>query len=238
VIQNVERLAKLLAAALLALFVTLIAAFFALAGVISVAAAQVVLIIAFLVGAVFIWVEVFPDERRKRVKIISIVVLAIVLGGLDWWTLKQKRAHLYIFRAEFHLNTTSPPPYENFANIMFRNESELGVHFKEYLSAESGDRFPDPEKQREEENKRFEHLLQTIPSRQAVDLELEAHGETYMSSPILIPYSQIKTMPQAVYFIGRIIYTDENGTHHTDFCKYIHNKPEPIFSCKEHNEAP
>lgn len=243
--QNLERIGKLLAAALLALFVTLIATFFALAGVISVAAAQVVLLFAFLVGVVFIWIEVFPNKRKKHWRSVSIVLLVFALGGLDWWTLKQKRAHLYVSNTQFSLgNTVTPRLPENFADVNLKNEGELDVHVVEYSRIAPGDVFlSDPPKQREVENRLFEGMLAKLSTTRSeelarVDIEIPAHGEQRLSHEIAIPYTVITTMAQGIYFMGRITYTDENGSHRTDFCTFIRNKSEPVFYCKGHNEAP
>lgn len=120
----------------------------------------------------------------------------------------------------------------------------MDIHIVEYARLATDEVFlDDPDKQRAVENKLFngmiDHLASATPAEMSRnELELQAHGERFASHAIPATYSQISTMTQGVYFMGRFIYTDENGTHHTDFCSFIHNKPEPIFNCKEHNEAP
>lgn len=241
IVPDLRSISKILAAALVALFVTLIATFLALAGVISTAGAQVVLIIAYFVGALFIWVDFFPKNATRK-KAVTIIVLGMLLGALDWWALKQKRAHLYVSRTQFVLGNAQAP--ENFVSIIFRNDSDMDIHIVEYARLATGDVFFDnPDKQRAVENSLFKGMLDHLASATPQDksrneLELQAHGDSFASGVIPATYSQISTMTQAVYFMGRMTYTDENGTHHTDFCNYIHNRSEPIFSCKGHNEAP
>lgn len=238
-VNNIERFKGLFAAALVGLFVALLALFLALAGVISMALTQIVLAIAFIIGAVFISWEVLPGSARW-LKIVVVCGLGIALVTLDWWALKQKRSHLYISRTQFSLEDDSPQGTQNFANVVFRNESDLDFHYKQLSRVTTDDTFPDDvAKQREVEDRLFAGMLERLHNTEnAPDLELPAHGETYMSSPVSLPRSMISIVPKALYFMGRIIYTDQNGTHHTDFCTFIHSKPQPIFYCKGHNEAP
>jgi hypothetical protein len=242
VIVNIDRMRGLLAAALVGLFVALVAMFLALAGVISMALAQVVLAFAFLVGAAFIWWEVFPDGSKRR-RTVVICALAIALTGLDWWTLKQKRTHLYVSRTQFLLDNNLPNLPQNVVDIFFRNDGDMDAHVVEFIKIKNAPSFSDEDKQRAIENEMFDELVASLAKATDTELkrhefELAAHGEQFMSHEIPAPYSSISRMPDALYFMGRLTYTDENGAHHTDFCNYIHNRPEPIFSCKGHNEAP
>jgi hypothetical protein len=178
------------------------------------------------------------------VKIVVICGLAVSLCVLDWWALKQKRTHLYVSRTQFLFGNTLPNTPENFVNVIFRNDGEMDAHVVEHFRIQNAPSFPnDLDKQRIIEDQLFDSMIANLAKANDADLkhyefELPAHGETFMSHAIPAPYSAISKMPDALYFMGRIIYTDENGTHHTDFSDYIHNKPEPIFSCKGHNEAP
>jgi hypothetical protein len=241
-VLNTERLRGLLAAALVALFVALIAMFLALAGVISMPLAQIVLAFAFIVGTVFICLEALPNSSLRQ-KIVFVCGLAITLGVLDWWTLKQRRAHVYISRVQFVLGSKSPDP-ENFANFIYKNEGEMDVHISAYSKVEIRQTFwDDTDKEVKLENQSFAEMLANLSKMSPTDLEhdeteLPAHGEGYYSRAIPRTYHEITTMSESIYFMGRITYTDENATHHTDFCKFISQKAEPIHSCKEHNQAP
>ncbi len=239
--EPLNRINRLLTAALLALFVSLIAEFLALAGIISMVGAQIVLALAFLVGALFIWIEVFP-QQDKRLKLGAIGLLLLLLIGLDRWTLKQKRAHLYTTRTQSYLNN---PPGQgvsaNFVNVYFRNEAEMDMHLVEHVRIARAIEFPtDLGAQREIENRLFSEMLAKLRSSdtETNEQDLPAHGDMWMSHDIPIPYPVIATMSDALYFMGRVEYTDENGSHHTDFCVFIKNVAQPVFSCKGHNEAP
>jgi len=239
---NTERLRGILAAALVALFVALIAMFLALAGVISMPLAQIVLAFAFVVGAVFICLEALP-KSSLRVKIVSVCGLAIALVVLDWWTLKQRRAHVYISRVQFVLGSKSPPDPENFANVIYKNEGEMDIHIRAYTKVEIKQTFwDDMDKEGESENQSFAKMLANLSKISPTDLEhdeteVPAHGEGYYSRSIPRTH-ELTTMSESIYFMGRITYTDENATHYTDFCKFISQKAEPVHSCKVHNEAP
>lgn len=233
---DLKSMNKRLSAGLVALFVALITLFLALAGVLSTTAAQIVLFISFLIGALFIWIEML-QKKSAWIKATAILALLVALGLLDWWALSLRRSHLYISRTQFILDD---PPMGNFADVMFRNEGEFNIRFRQLWSIAIDQRSPDDEaKQHAVEDKLFARMLDEKLTN-APELELSAHGETLMTSHMPFSSTVINSMPPsaALYFMGRIIYTDENGTHHTDFCTFVHNKPEPVFYCKGHNEAP
>ena len=236
--NNVERFGKLAAAALVSLFVALLALFLALMGVINMVAAQVVLVLAWCIASLFLWVEVFPGEKGKKAA--SVIVLTLVLAGLDVWTIRQQRSHVYVTRTEFALNGSIPTGPRNFANVIYRNESVFGVDIWIYFRIGLDDVYlNDPAKQRKLENYMFSGMLQTLtrPDANPVISHVPAHGERYMSRDIPLPSEMISDPTKAVYFMGRIHYKDEHGEHDTDFCTYVHNTERPVFDCLENNEA-
>jgi len=72
--------------------------------------------------------------------------------------------------------------------VWFRNDSDLDVHFKEIWFTSENVIYTDISKQRAVEDRMFEKMV-TDPNslKEAAELELAAHSDTFMSAPIVVP---------------------------------------------------
>src|SRR5947209_4536772 len=82
-----------LAGGLLALGVGSIYEAFSLAGVTSMAGAHVLIVFAWVVFSLLIWLEIIP-QARKRQKIFSIAMIGLLMVGIDYFMVKNSASNV------------------------------------------------------------------------------------------------------------------------------------------------
>jgi hypothetical protein len=183
------------------------------------------------------------ENQKIKLRNSAIVLVLLFVGvgafGVTVWP-SPKRAHLMVYRYDISPPLNGNPAY---FNVFVRNEGELdgemriGGNILFILGP-----VPSPEQRGKFEDNAFEAMLKTGAYKTAPSLQVPAKNETYMS--LNVPpadaetYVKLQNGGAAVLLTGRMIYTDKNGEHHTDFCLLVQKFQRPFIMCQRHNEAP
>lgn len=182
------------------------------------------------------------QDWRKASLIVSTVLVLIGLAGYGLLVaaLHGARAHLTIFRYDIS------PPLEDHPirfNVFVRNEGGLEGEMK---GGGSSYLLPGPvpslEKQRDFEHKAFEAMLKQQPWKTSPLLRVAPKNEIYVN--LSVPSTDASTAEKlqsgelAMLLLGRMVYSDGKGEHHTDYCLLVQKYQRPFIMCQQHNEAP
>jgi hypothetical protein len=201
-----------------------------------------------IVALIMLW-EIAPRVRhlprwKYMCALVAIVLTLIVATGAAWRYLAPLptpvivRSHIHI--DGFEIATSNDTV---FVNVHFVNDghTEAVSQGYYYLVVE---KFPGDEAEPAMEGRLFAKFLNTIHPNTTGVQHIPVGARRYVTDPIKpkkekFAELQAVTGTYALYFMGRFIYTDESGEHHSDYCAFSKGFGNAaIFMCQKHNEEP
>jgi hypothetical protein len=210
---------------------------------ISIVAGWICIAVAILFLIPILFGLAVQQDWRKVSLIISAVLVVVGLAGFRLLVtdrLSGTRAHLTVSRYEISPPVNGNPSY---FTVFVRNDGAIGGEMK------GGGSFyflpgplPRVNEQRDFEDKAFEAMLKQQPWKASPALRIGSKSEIYVSPMVLktdaATTEKLQSGEIAILLLGRIVYSDRQGEHHTDYCLLTQNFQRPFMMCQQHNEAP